>query len=223
MPKAKGGRKKKVFRPVVLPSLSDAESEDPAPASVPAPVPAPDEVQDEPLVSSSPMELEGLTQVTQESDSQRPAKKHLTLRPLTLKEEENMAEWLQSNPCLYNKKLESYRKADMKKILWVDKAAEFTNIDVDYLLGWYKSIITHFRKLSKIPSGSVAQNLTDRDAGILSKFAFLKTFISRQRGMQLSGQSIKNQLDFKNLLLFHIHMYYCITLILSNPCFVLLY
>ncbi len=44
MSKAKGGRKKKVLRRGVLPSLS--EPEDPAPA------PAPDEVPDEPLVSS---------------------------------------------------------------------------------------------------------------------------------------------------------------------------
>ncbi len=122
-----------------------------------------------------------------------------------------MAEWLQPNPSLYNKKLESYRKADMKKRLWVDKATEFTNVDVDYLLGWYKSIGTRFGKLSKIASGSRAQDLTDQDAGILSKFAFRKKYISRQRGMQLGWVSIKNELDFKNLLLFHIHMYYCIT------------
>ncbi len=105
----------------------------------------------------------------------------------------------------------------------MDKAAEFTNIDVDYILGWYKSIKTRFGKLSKIPSGSGAEDLTDQDAGTLSKFAFLKMHISRQWGTQLGGVSIKNQLDFKNLLLFHIHMYYCITFILSNPCFVLLY
>ncbi len=56
-----------------------------------------------------------------------------------------------------------------------------------------------------------------------SKFGFLKTHISRQWGMQLGSISIKNQLDLKNLILFHIHIYYCITFILSNPCFVLLY
>ncbi len=166
------------------------------------------------------MELEGLTQ---ESDSQSLAKKQKKLRQLTLEEEDDMAEWLQWNPCLYNKKLESYSKADMKKCIWVDKAAEFTNVDVDYLLGWYKSIRTHFGKLSKIPSGSGAQDLTERDTGILSKFAFLMTHISRQWGKQLGGVSIKKQLDSTNLLLFHIHMYYCITFILSNPCFVLLY
>ncbi len=111
----------------------------------------------------------------------------------------------------------------MKKRLWEERAAEFANVDVDYLLGWYKSIRTRFGTLSKIPSGSGAQDLTDRDSGILSKFGFLKTHISRQWGMQLVGVSIKNQLNLKNLLLFRIHMYYCITFILSYPCFVLLY
>ncbi len=38
MPKAMGGQKKKVPRPVVLPTLSDTD--DPAPSPVPAPVPA---------------------------------------------------------------------------------------------------------------------------------------------------------------------------------------
>ncbi len=72
-----------------------------------------------------------------------------------------MAEWLQSNPCLNNKKLESYRKADMKKCIWVDKAAEFTSIDLDYLLGWYMSIRTRFGKLSNILSWFGAHNLTE--------------------------------------------------------------
>ncbi len=111
----------------------------------------------------------------------------------------------------------------MKQRLWEDKAAEFPNVDVDYLLGWDKSIRTRFGKLSKIPSGSGAQEFRNRDAGILFKFGFLKTHISRQRGTQLGGVSIKNQLNLKNLILFHIHMYYCITFILSNPCFILLY
>ncbi len=108
----------------------------------------------------------------------------------------------------------------MKKRLWEEKAVEFPNVNVDYLIGWYKSIRTCFGKLSKIPSGSGAQELMDQDAGILSKFVFLKTHISRQRGTQLGGVSIKNQLDLKNSILFLIHMYYCITFILSNPCFV---
>ncbi len=85
-----------------------------------------------------------------------------------------------------------YRKTDVKQRMWEDKAAEFPNVDVAYLLGWYKSIRTRFGKLSKIPSGSGAQELTVRDASILTTFAFLKTHITRQRGTQHGGISIKN-------------------------------
>ncbi len=65
--------------------------------------------------------------------------------------------------------------------------------------------------------------MTDRDVSILTKFAFLKTHITRQQGTLLGGISIKNLLDLNNLFIFQIQMYYCITFILSNPCFVLLY
>ncbi len=40
------------------------------------------------------MDLEGFTQVSQESDSQYPAKKQKKLCQLTLEEVEDMAEWL---------------------------------------------------------------------------------------------------------------------------------
>ncbi len=128
------------------------------------------------------------------------------LRQLIHEEEDDMAEWLKSNPCLYNKKLEDYRKTDMKQRLWEDKAAEFPNVDVACLLGWYKSIRTRFGKLSKIPSGSGAQEVTNRDASIFTKFAFLKTHITRQWGTQLTGVSIINLLNLNNLFIFHIHI-----------------
>ncbi len=172
MPK---GRKKKLARPVVQQTLSDTVDHAPSPAPATAPAPA-KEVPGKP--SSSPTELEGLTQ--ESSSSQPPAKRQKKqLRQLTHEEEEDMAEWLQSNPCLYNKKLESYRKTAMKKRLWEEKAAEFANVDVDYLLGWYKYIRTRFGKLSKILSGTGAQEFMDRDAGIFIKFGFLKSHISR--------------------------------------------
>ncbi len=144
MPKTKGGWKKKVPRSVILstlsdtddpapspvPSLSSVPAPSPAPAIAPSPAPAPaDEV-----ISSTPTRLEGLTQDSSPS-SQPPAKRQKKqLRQLTHEEEDDMAEWLNSNPCLYNKKLEDYRKTDMKQHLWEDKAAEFPNVDVTYLL-----------------------------------------------------------------------------------------
>ncbi len=55
----------------------------------------------------------------------------------------------------------------------------------------YKSMRTHFGKLSRLPTGSGAQELTERDNGILCKFSWLKTHISRQRGKQLGGLTEK--------------------------------
>ncbi len=177
MLKVKGGwGKKKPVKPKDLPSLSSDEDH-----SNPTPL------VDVPIISTTPVV----------SPAEPPAKKEKKLRQLTLKEEDDMAEWLKMNPCLYNKKLETYRNTNMKKRLWEEKAAEFSNVDVDveYLLSWYKSMRTRYGKLSKLPTGSGAQELTERDAGILRKFAWLKSHISRQRGRQLGGVSIKNQFD----------------------------
>ncbi len=114
-----------------------------------------------------------------------------------------MTEWLKDNPCIYNKKLDSYRQTDMKKRLWIEKAKEFPNIDVECLMSCHKSMRTRFGKLSRLPTGSgaqdltereegilrkfCAQDLTEREEGILRKFCWLKTHISRQRGKQLGG------------------------------------
>ncbi len=35
--------------------------------------------------------------------------------------------------------------------LWIDKAQQLPNIDVEYLMSWYKSMRTRFGKLSRLP------------------------------------------------------------------------
>ncbi len=104
MPKAKGGRKKKILRPVVQPSLS--EPEDPAPA------PAPDEYQ---------MSLLSVVHLWIWRDSPRSARSLiLNILPRNRRNSVNwhLKKWrIWQSGCLYNKKLESYRKADMKKRL----------------------------------------------------------------------------------------------------------
>ena len=52
------------------------------------------------------------------------AKKAKKTTHLTLAEEEAMAEWIQENECLYNKKRDSYKDKPRKDKLWDDKAAE---------------------------------------------------------------------------------------------------
>ncbi len=95
---------------------SPVHAPSPAPATVistsPAPTPAPDPAGE--VISSSPMGLEGLTHESSPF-SQPPAKR--LKKQLRHVEEDDMAEWLKSNPCLYNTKLEDYRKTDMKQHL----------------------------------------------------------------------------------------------------------
>ncbi len=104
-----------------------------------------------------------------ESPVEPPSKKSKKMRQLTAEEEDNMAEWLKDNSCIYNKKLDSYCQTDMKKRLWIEKAKDFPNIDVEYLTSWYKSMRT-------------CPGSDQRDKGILRKFSWLKIHISRQRG-----------------------------------------
>ncbi len=86
---------------------------------------------------------------------------------------------------------DSYRQTDMKKRLWINKAKNFTNVDVEYLMSCYKSMRTCFGKLSRLPNGSGAQELTQRDEGILCTFSWLKTHISQPRGKQFGGLTEK--------------------------------
>ncbi len=71
------------------------------------------------------------------------------------------------------------------------KKLDFPNVDVEYLMSWYKSMRTHFGKLSRLPTGSGDHDRTERDVGILHKFSWLKTHISRQRDKQLGGLTEK--------------------------------
>ncbi len=164
------GEGKKVAKPnAVLPSLSSHDDHNKHDDATP----------DVPITST-------LT-TPPESPVQPPSKK---MRQLTAEEEDDMEEWLKDNQCIY-KKLDSYLQTDMTKRLWIEKAQEFPNVGVEYLMSWYKSMRTHFGKLSRLSTGSGAQDLTERDEGILCKFSWLKTHISRQKGKQLIGLTEK--------------------------------
>ncbi len=68
-----------------------------------------------------------------ESPVEPPSKKSKKMRQLTAEDEDDMAEWLKDNPCIYNK-LDSYCQTDMKKRLWIENAKKFANVDVEYLM-----------------------------------------------------------------------------------------
>ncbi len=95
MPKVKGHGKKKPVKPKDLPSLSSDEDH-PTPSV------------DVPIITSTPVEL---------SPAEPPSKKEKKPRQLTVEKEDDMAESLKMNDCLYYKKLKTYRNTDIKKRL----------------------------------------------------------------------------------------------------------
>ncbi len=60
-----------------------------------------------------------------ESPVESSSKKSKKMRQLAAEEEDDMAEWLKDNPCIYKKKLDSYHQTDMKKRLCIEKTKEF--------------------------------------------------------------------------------------------------
>ncbi len=149
------GKGKKAAKPkAILPSLLSDDDHDEHDDATP-------DVPDVPITSTH--------NTPPESPVEPSSNKSKKMRQLTAEEEDDMAEWLKDNPCIYNKKLDSYRQIDMKKRLWIEKAQEFPNFVVEYLMSWYKSTRTRFGKLSRLPTGSGAQKLTQTDEGIHHK------------------------------------------------------
>ncbi len=59
-------------------------------------------------------------------------------------------------PCT---ELDLYHQTDMKKSLWIEKAEEFSFVDVECLMSWYKSMRTRFGKLSRLMKGYSANSV----------------------------------------------------------------
>ena len=77
--------------------------------------------------------------------------------------EEEVVQWLQENPCLYDKTLKDYRNVAKKNKLWADKELEL-DIEKDRLATWVDSKKTQYGKLTaKKPSGGPSVRLTQRD------------------------------------------------------------
>ncbi|XP_014662275.1 PREDICTED: uncharacterized protein LOC106805259 isoform X2 [Priapulus caudatus] len=157
------------------PSPSSPRSSSPVP-SEPAPEPVPEPAdncheEDPPEESSSAAES-----ASRDASHLPKAKKAKKMTDLTLAEEEAMAEWIQENECLYNKKMSSYKDKQRKDKMWDDKAAEMGKTN-EILPIWYRSLRTRYGRLLKKKSGQGATELTERDQWVLTRFSFLKTHI----------------------------------------------
>lgn len=101
------------------------------------------------------------------------AKKSKLVVALSPEEEQDMVEWLESNPILYNRKLSSYKETVKKEKLWSDKAVEMGKT-VDVIKIWYASLRSRYEKLKKKRSGSGDMELTERDEWVVRNFEFRK-------------------------------------------------
>ena len=163
------GRKKKATKTTkvvkqVIQHSSDSEDAEPVITATPPDVvitATPPEPVILPVTTSTPK----TTHTPEDLPDMRPAKRAKKHSPLTTRQEDDMIDWIKDNPCLYNKKLDIYRDRQLKLRLWKEKAKEFVNtdIDVEYLQSWYKSIRIRYSKLSKVVTGSGAQDHTERD------------------------------------------------------------
>jgi hypothetical protein len=94
-------------------------------------------------------------------------------------EEQDIVQWLQENPILYNKKLREFSTGGpKKKQLWETKAAEL-GCTATQLFRWWESMRTMYGKLSKTQSGQAAPNLTERQKWIVDTFVFMRPHIVR--------------------------------------------
>ena len=87
---------------------------------------------------------------------------------LSIAEEDLMLEFIRDNPALWNVKMTDYRRKDK---IWKGQA-QLMEKTADTLKGWFRSLRDTHTHLDK-KSGDGAQELTEREEWIISKFMFL--------------------------------------------------
>ncbi|XP_063970789.1 uncharacterized protein LOC135157796 [Lytechinus pictus] len=132
-----------------------------------------------------------------ETDSPAMKKKRKAARLfLSDEQEEELVEWLKSNPELFNKSHQRYKDIDLKNSIWEDKASELGMQSGDHLQVWYKSMRTRFGKLRKIMSVNKSRQLTWRDQWILRNFDFISPhiYVCNRGGGSILKQKFQSRL-----------------------------
>ena len=107
---------------------------------------------------------------------------------LTLPEENQMVDWLEDNPIMWNTLMMKYKCQDKKKKLWEDQAA-LMGKSYQTIFTWYTSARDTHTKLLKTKSGSGAQRLTGRESWLLERFQFRKV-VQRTKAAPMKSVSI---------------------------------
>ena len=110
---------------------------------------------------------------------------------LTDEQQDDIIQWLQDNPIVYNRRLREYRNTEKKHKLWEDKAREM-DVDPLRLQTWVDSMRTRFGRLTHTKSGQAAKEHTERETWILEKFSFLSEHFARQTSRHGVSVSIMN-------------------------------
>ena len=105
--------------------------------------------------------------------------KSASTRAMSKEEQDELCDWVQNHPQLYNKKLDSYRDSAANARLWAEKAKEM-GYDVELLVQWYRSTRTAYSRLRKKQSG--AHDFTEREEWIVAKLGFLRGHIIPKGG-----------------------------------------
>ena len=108
---------------------------------------------------------------------------------LTAEQEDEVVQWIEAHPMLYNPNLTDYNSQQMKYQLWEDKAREL-GIHVTKLQGWWLSMRSMFGRLSCDGPDQV----TDRDRWVLTRFHFLRPYMIRTK-ITLAAASRKRPHD----------------------------
>ncbi|CAG2190045.1 unnamed protein product [Mytilus edulis] len=77
---------------------------------------------------------------------------------LTLEEEQNMVEWMEAHPILYNKKMTTYKDTGKKERMWLEKAEELGK-SVLVLKTWYIAENDQTKRAQSIPTPVIQPQL----------------------------------------------------------------
>jgi hypothetical protein len=169
-----------------------------------------------------------LAGITQKKKKKKTAVNKLppsTRLPQISNNEEAIAEWMRSHPCLYFRGHREYYKGVMKDCLIQDQVdhlnSQFPDEDpltMDQLKAWMTYMRDRYtktaKKLEERPSGAgAAKPLTGREKEIMDLFAFLQPYISHHKGTSL-GVSI----DIVNASFSMINMLFFRFIVLKSTC-----
>ncbi|XP_078288075.1 uncharacterized protein LOC144612369 isoform X2 [Rhinoraja longicauda] len=118
---------------------------------------------------------------TQDTDASYVCRRKLVRYKFNREEEEELVEWYESNPQLYDKNHQYYRNKACTYSLLRTKAREIPNCTCTQLCIWFKSQRTSYGKLSRIVNkpGAVRKTFTLRQLWVIDKWHFIHPHIIR--------------------------------------------